>query len=75
MKHNSSTSNIPTALEYFDSLPNSANVRLPVVKGLYGCSAATIWRGVQSGKVPKPKKISARITVWNVGELRDALAA
>lgn len=75
MKHNTSTSNIPTALEHFDSLPNSANVRLPVVEGLYGCSAATVWRGVKSGKIPKPKKISVRITAWNVGELRNALAA
>ncbi len=65
---------IPDALKYFDSLPDSANVRLPVVKALKACSAATAWRMVKRGDLPAPRKISERITAWNVGELRKALA-
>jgi predicted DNA-binding transcriptional regulator AlpA len=65
---------IPDALKNFDSLPDSANVRQPVVEGLYDVSAATIWRMVKRGTLPAPRKLSSRVTVWNVGELREALA-
>ena len=65
---------IPDALANFDSLPDSANVRQPVVQGLVGCSAATVWRMVKRGTLPAPRKISERVTAWNVGDLRKALA-
>ena len=63
------------ALKNFDQLPNIANVRQPVVQVLYACSAATVWRGVNVGRIPKPRKLSPRTTCWNVGELRKALAS
>ncbi|PTQ68368.1 AlpA family transcriptional regulator [Nitrosomonas oligotropha] len=66
---------IPEALKNFDQLPDTANVRQPVVQGLYGCSAASVWRGVKDGRIPKPRKLSPRTTCWNVGELRAALIA
>jgi predicted DNA-binding transcriptional regulator AlpA len=66
---------IPDALKNFDSLPNSANVRLPVVKALFGCSDATVWRMVQRGSLPAPRKLSERISAWKVGELRKVLTA
>lgn len=62
------------ALESFDFLPISANVRLPVVMALYGISQASVWRNVKNGNIPKPRKLTTRTTVWNVGELRAALA-
>lgn len=67
-------STIPNALQNFDSLPDSADVRLPTVCALYGCSPATIWRGVRAGRIPVPRKHSPRCTSWNVGELRAAKA-
>ena len=69
------TDSIPEALKNFDQLPDSANVRQPVVQSLYACSPASVWRGVKAGRIPKPRKLSPRITCWNVGELRAALAA
>jgi len=60
-------------LSNFDDLPEAANVRLPVVMGLYGISAATLWRSVKSGRIPQPRKLTPRTTVWNVGDLRQAL--
>lgn len=65
---------IPDALKNFDQLPDSANVRVPVIKGLYSCSAATVWRRVKNGSIPAPQKHSERITTWNVGQLRQSLA-
>lgn len=76
MSHRSDPSAaIPDALKNFDSLPDSANVRQPVVQGLIGCSSATVWRMVKRGTLPAPRKISERVTAWNVGDLRKALAA
>ncbi|WP_394808952.1 helix-turn-helix transcriptional regulator [Nitrosomonas sp.] len=68
------TNPIPEALKNFDQLPNTANVRQPVVQALYACSSASVWRGVNAGRIPKPRKLSPRTTCWNVGELRAALA-
>ena len=66
---------IPEALKNFDLLPDSANVRQPVVEALYACSSASVWRGVHAGRIPLPRKLSPRTTCWNVGKLRVALAA
>ena len=70
-----SAKTIPEALAQFDNLPDAANIRLPVIKRLYGVSSATIWRGVKKGTIPKPSKLSERCTAWNVGLVRAALAA
>ncbi|MEC5397930.1 helix-turn-helix transcriptional regulator [Uliginosibacterium sp. H1] len=69
-----SPASIPDALKCFDSLPDSASVRQPVVEALFSCSAATVWRRVRDGRIPQPRKLSDRVTAWNVGELRAALA-
>ena len=65
---------LQSALQNFDRLPDSAHVRLPVVKALYGCSAATVWRRVKDGGIPAPARLSARISGWNVGQLRRSLS-
>jgi predicted DNA-binding transcriptional regulator AlpA len=77
MSHQTCTTDasaIPDALKNFDSLPDSANVRQPVVEGLFSCSAATVWRMVKRGSLPTPRKLSERVTAWNVGDLRKTLA-
>lgn len=60
-------------LSEFDSLPDAAYVRLPVVIALFACSPASVWRGVKAGRIPAPHKLSPRTTCWNVGELRRVL--
>lgn len=74
MTHHTNQSAIPDALKNFDSLPDSANVRLPIVAALNGCSVATVWRMVKRGSLPAPRKLSERVTAWNVGELRSVMA-
>lgn len=59
----------------FDTMPDSALVRVTVVRGLFGCSDASVWRRVKSGALPRPIKLSPRITAWRVGELREKLKA
>ncbi len=62
------------ALAGFDQLPESANVRLPVVAALCGVSPVTVWRWSKSGRLPTPRRLSEGVTGWNVGDLRQALA-
>lgn len=66
---------IPDALRHFDQLPDTAFVRLPTVCGLFGQSRSSIWRAVKLQTIPAPRKFSARVTCWQVGELRRALLA
>lgn len=68
------STSINPALRDADSLPDSAQVRLPVVKGLFGVSGATVWRMVKAGKL-KTYKLTERTTTFNMGELRALLNA
>jgi len=62
---------IPVGLAEFDQLPDSAFVRLPVVRAVNGnVGSATVWRWCKAGILPAPHKIGPNTTAWNVGELR-----
>ena len=65
---------INPVLAHADSMPNSAMVRLPVVKGLLGISSATVYRMVKAGKL-KTYKLTERTTTFNMGEIRELLNA
>ncbi len=65
---------IPEAFANFDQLPDSAYIRLPVVKRLYSVSSATIWRNCKNLKIPAPVKLSERCTAWSVKAIRADLA-
>jgi len=64
---------IDSSVSNFDQLPGSALIRLHVLLVLFSCSRATLWRWVKSGKIPAPKKLGARMAVWTVSEVRQAL--
>lgn len=66
---------IDTALSGFDALPAAAFVRLPTVAALFATSPSNVWRWTKTGLIPSPRKLGPQSTVWNVGELRLALAA
>ena len=44
---------------YFDTLPDSALVRLPVVKSLFSISAPTVWRWPRFEFVASPLALTA----------------
>jgi len=64
----------------FDALPDSAWLRESQL--VRSCkspasavaplpfSAPTLWRMVKAGKFPKPTKLSAGVTAWQVGQVR-----
>lgn len=59
---------------YTASLPAAGNVRLPVVVAVAGLGKSTIWKWCADGRFPKPIKLSPRVSVWPVSELRHWLA-
>ena len=55
-------------------LPKSQYIRQSqLIPFIVPFSSATLWRKVQKGEFPKPLKISAKITVWRVSEIRQWL--
>jgi len=61
------------ALRGFDSLPDCATVRAPVVAALFSISMATVWRWRRAGLLPKPTRVGG-LTLWRVEDLRRRLA-
>lgn len=43
--------------------------------GLLPVSPATCWRWVREGKLPKPFKLGAATTVWNLADIEAFIAA
>jgi predicted DNA-binding transcriptional regulator AlpA len=58
----------------FDTLPDGAYVRVPVVCAMYGVSTSTAWRMARDGRIPAATKISLGVTAWRVGDIRADLA-
>lgn len=60
----------------FNQLPDEAFIRLKqlIQQGLVLWSAETHWRKCRKGGFPEPIKISAGITAWRVGSIRNWLA-
>jgi len=59
----------------FDSMPDSALARKRALKesGIFPFSDSTLWRMCEANQFPTPIKVSASITAWRVGEIRDWL--
>ena len=44
-------------------------IRLPEVMRITGLAKSTVWLWVKQGKLPAPKKLSSRVTVWRESDL------
>jgi hypothetical protein len=63
------------ALKQFEDLPKTAYVKRPVVQALFGgISDEEVRRRTLDGRIPKPTKLGSRNNIWQVGQLREALA-
>lgn len=47
--------------------------RVAQVAEKLGVSTSTVWRWVQDGRLPKPIKLSKRVTVWRESEVTEAV--
>lgn len=55
--------------------PEEQLLRAWDVAKLLGISVPTVWRWAREGKLPKPMKISQRITVWKKTEIIPCVEA
>jgi len=51
-------------------LPEGGLVRIKQVLKFVPVSRSTWWSGVRDGRFPKPFKLSERVTVWRVSDIR-----
>jgi len=64
----------PKSLADFEQLPDSAYIRLRQLVGtVLPFSSATVWRRCRIGAFPPPVRLSAGITAWRVGAIRQWL--
>lgn len=69
-------SRVRDALNRFDDMPDDGKVRLPVLCAITGIGPATVWRKARlDSTFPKPVKLSAKVTAWNVRDVRAWLAS
>jgi prophage regulatory protein len=63
------------ATSNFDGLSDDALVRLAnlIALKLIPFSTSTLWRKVRQGEFPAPIKVSAGVTAWRVGDVRQWL--
>ena len=70
---------LSTAIQNFDSLPDSANVRMADLLVLFAMSESSIRRRIKAGTFPeanpKDEKSTTRIAAYNVGKVRQALTS
>jgi predicted DNA-binding transcriptional regulator AlpA len=66
--------NVRQTLQQFNTLPDSAGVRVAVVSAVFGISIATVWRWTRDGLLPQPRRVSPKVTTWPVGGLREVLS-
>ena len=62
------------------SLPETGYLRLPQIIGdkkavppipaIIPVAKSTFWQGIRTGRYPKPIKLSPRVTVWKVEDIR-----
>jgi prophage regulatory protein len=63
-----------TNLSDFDRIPDSAFIRQQQLVGtVIPFSASTLWRKVRQGEFPAPVRISAGVTAFRAGDVRQWL--
>jgi prophage regulatory protein len=55
-------------------LPDTGFLRQPQVLAFVPISKSTLWRRVQARTFPEPVKLSERVTVWRVEDIRQWIA-
>jgi prophage regulatory protein len=51
-----------------------ATATAEAIPAIFPVCRSTWWAGVKDGRYPQPVKLSARITVWRVEDLREWMA-
>ena len=58
---------------YMDVIPETGFVRLSQVLSVIPLGKTCWWKGVKSGRFPKPIKLSERCTAWKAEDIRELI--
>ena len=61
-------------LEEGNTMSTEKLLRVGTVAEMLDCSKSTIWMYARQGKLPKAKKLSARISVWKLSDIEDFIS-
>lgn len=57
-------------IQELENLPNEGLLRIKQVLKFIPVSRSSWWAGVKSNRYPQPVKLSPRVTVWRVSDIR-----
>lgn len=60
-------------IQKLENLPNEGLLRISQVLKFVPVSRACWWKKVKEGIFPKPIKLSERVTVWRVSDIRTLI--
>lgn len=63
------------SLHTSSELPAEGFVRVGTLARLLGIATVTVWRWTANGKLPKPVKLSERVTAWRAEDVRNWMNA
>lgn len=66
---------IPFVVEHFDRVSDSTHIDIAALKAITGKSRATLYRWIDKGILPKPRKLGPTHNFWTAGDIRRALSA
>jgi prophage regulatory protein len=60
-------------IQQLSELPQTGLLRVKQVLRFVPVSRSNWWAGVKAGRFPKPFKLSERVTVWRVADIRKVI--
>lgn len=63
----------PESVKNFDQLPDSARIDISCVMALTSKGRSTIYRWIDQGIIPRPRKFGPTQNFWTAGDIRRAL--
>lgn len=66
---------IPFVVEHFDRVSDATHIDIAALKAITGKSRATLYRWIDKGILPKPRKLGPTHNFWTAGDIRRALSA
>lgn len=62
-------------MQKYQNLPSEGFIRVGTLAAILGVAVVTVWRWSANGYLPRSLKLSDRITVWKVDEIRAWIQA
>ena len=62
-------------MQKYQNLPSEGFIRVGTLAAILGVAVVTVWRWSANGHLPRPLKLSDRVTVWKAEEIRSWIQA